>query len=78
MISTSLAELLEQVPQDTTVFLNSSESVDFTCATPVAIDVSLVLHDSTGNHIQEESAGDITFYQRMESGSNGRKLSVQK
>ena len=67
---------IEDSPRNLTVFLDTSQTVNFTCVTGVATDVSLTVLDSNGSLVHEESAGDLTFYQRMETDSSGGVWSV--
>ena len=59
-----------------TVFLNSTEEVDFRCVTPVTTDVALVLQYSNGSTVQNIVDGSIRFDQTIEADSNGRVWSV--
>ena len=72
----TFAELIEETPQNMTVFLNSTEEVDFRCVTPVTTDVALVLQYSNGSTVQNIVDGSIRFDQTIEADSNGRVWSV--
>ena len=72
----TLAELIEEKPQNMTVFLSSPEEVDFRCVTPVTTDVALVLQYSNGSTVQNIVDGSIRFDQTIEADSNGRVWSV--
>ena len=72
----TFAELIEETPQNMTVFLNSTKEVDFRCVTPVTTDVALVLQYSNGSTVQIIVDGSIRFDQTIETDSNGRVWSV--
>ena len=72
----TFAELIEEKPQNMTVFLSSPEEVDFRCVTPVTTDVALVLQYSNGSTVQNIVDGSIRFDQTIEADSNGRVWSV--